>query len=64
MVHDHDEIMVQMPEGPVGEEERVNLDSPRPNVTLKIEEDEPVEASWVTKGNKRQEVVHIPKRVK
>lgn len=64
MVVNHVEIMAQMPEEPLGEENRVNLDSPKPGVTLEIEEDGLVEASWVTKGNKRQKVVHIPEKVK
>ena len=54
MVNNHIEIMAQMPKGPIGEEERVNYDSPELDVTLEIEEDDPVEASWVTKGNKRK----------
>lgn len=50
-----------MLEEPLGEEERVNPDSPEPDVSLELEEDEPPEASWVTKGNKRQKTMHIPK---
>ena len=46
------------------EEERVNPDSPEPYVTLEMEEDESPKVSWVTKGNKRQKVIHIPKKVK
>lgn len=53
MVVNHVEIITKMPEGPIGEEESINLDNPKLNVTLEIEEDDSVEASWVTKGNKR-----------
>ena len=53
MVTDHAKIMAKMPEGPMGEEERVCLDNPEPDATLEIEEDDTPEASWVTKGNKR-----------
>ena len=53
MIVNHVEIMSQMPEVLVGEEERVNCDSPKLDVTLEIEEDEPTEETWVTKGNKR-----------
>lgn len=56
--------MVQVLEGSIGEEERICPDSPEPDVTLEMEEDEPVEASWVTKGNKRQNISHIPEIVK
>ena len=64
MVVDHAEIIAQMLEEPLGEEERVNPNSLEPNITLEIEEDDPIEALWVTKGNKRQKVVHTPKKVK
>lgn len=39
MVVDHAKIMAQMPEKPLGEEERVNLDSPKPDVSLELGED-------------------------
>ena len=48
MVIDHAKIMAQMPKGPIGEEERVCLDSLEHDVTLKEEEEGPIEASWVT----------------
>lgn len=53
MVDNHAEIMAQIPEEPIGDEERVNPDNLNLDVTLEIKEDEHVEASWVTKGNKR-----------
>lgn len=53
MVVNHAEIMTRMLVEPLQEEERVNPDSHEPDVTLEMEDDEPVEASWVTKGNKR-----------
>lgn len=49
-----------MPKRLIGEEEMVCPNSPKPNVVPGLEEDEPTEASWVTKGNKRQKIVHIP----
>ena len=53
MVNDHAKIMAQMPNENIGEEESVNRDILESNVTLEIEEDEPVEESWVTKLKKR-----------
>lgn len=64
MLNDHAEIIAQIPIGSIGEEERVIPDGPELDVTLEVEEDEPTKASWVTKGNKRQKIVHIPKKVK
>ena len=64
IVTEHAKIMVQMLEGPIGKEEMVCLNSPEPDLVPKIEQDEPAEASWVTKGNKRQNIVHIPIEVK
>lgn len=64
MVVDHANIMEKMPKGRMGEEERVCLDSPEPDVVLEEEEDDVPEASWVTKGNKRQKVVHVLDEVK
>ena len=58
-------IMSQLPHD-MGEEDRMNLDSPEPDVELeeKEEEDHPKASTWVSKGNKRQKVVHMPKKVK
>ena len=41
-----------MPQDPLGEEDRVNPNSPEPNVVLQIE-DEPSTSAWVVKGKKR-----------
>ena len=64
MVTNHVEIMAKMFEGTMGEEERLLLDSLEPSVTLEIEEEDVLEASWVTKGNKGHKFVHIPTEVK
>ena len=40
MVMGHAKIMAKMPEGPIGEEDRVFLDSPEPDVTLEVGEDD------------------------
>lgn len=63
IVIDHAKIMPQILEGSIGEEEMLCRDSLELDVTLEEEED-PVGASWVTKGNKRKKVVHIPEEVK
>ena len=50
----------------VGDEDRVNPKSPKPNVAceIEIEEEKPSTSSWVAKGNKREKNVHIPKKVR
>ncbi len=64
MVTDHAEIMAKMPEGLVGEEERVCLDSPKPDVAHEVEEEDAPQASWMEKGHKRQNIVQIPPQVR
>ena len=45
MVADHAEIMDKIPEGPIGEEERVCPDSPDPDVALEVEEEDAPQSS-------------------
>ena len=53
-----------MPIELLGEEGRVNPDSPKPYVALEFEEDEPTNVSWVANVNKRQKMIQIPNKVK
>ena len=53
MVDNYTDIMAQMPKEPEVEEKRVNPYSAKLNVELEVEEDEKIEVSWVSKGNKR-----------
>ena len=64
MVAKHAEIMAKMPEGPIGEEERVCLDILDPNVSLEVEEEEAPQSSWMEKGHKRQNILQFPPQVK
>lgn len=64
MVDEYIEITTQMQAKIMGEEGRVNLDFPEPDVVLEVEEEEPAEASWVSKGKKRKKVIQILEKVK
>lgn len=63
MIENYLHIMAQMPQDPLGEEDKVNPESPQPDVVLEVE-DKPSTSAWVAKGNMRHKVVHMPEKVK
>ena len=67
MIENYTQLMDQMPDEPMGEEARVNLDSLELDVSLEVEIEEEEQTStsaWVAKGSKMQKIVHIPERVR
>ena len=66
MIENYVHIMAQMIDEKMREEDRVNPNSPKPDINLEVEieeEEKPSNFAWVAKGNKRQKVVHIQEKV-
>ena len=64
MVENYVEIMAQMSDVPVWEEERLNHDSPKLGVNLKVEIEKEEQPSTSAKGIKRHKITHIQERVR
>ena len=65
MIKNYDKIMAQMPKEPMGDEARVNPESPEPNVQLEIDVEEEEQSSlstWVAKSKRRKKTLNAPKK--